>query len=82
MKTAAELKQTVIAQIDSRREEILKLAGAVRLFHGNAYSHEGEKELRDSLCSDYSYIPKKQERKRRFRTDRLGTLLFVAGSVP
>lgn len=40
-------------------EEILKMAGADRVFHVSAYTDEGVKELRDYLCSDFSDIPKK-----------------------
>ena len=40
-------------------DEILKMAGADRVFHVSAYTDEGVKELRDYLCSDFSDIPKK-----------------------
>ncbi len=40
-------------------EEILKMAGADKVFHVSAYTDEGVKELRDYLCSDFSDIPKK-----------------------
>lgn len=40
-------------------DEILKMAGADRVFHVSAYTDEGVKELRDYLCSDFLDIPKK-----------------------
>ncbi len=40
-------------------EEILKMAGADKVFHVSAFTDEGVKELRDYLCSDFSDIPKK-----------------------
>lgn len=40
-------------------DEILKMAGADKVFHVSAYTDEGVKELRDYLCSDFSDIPKK-----------------------
>ena len=40
-------------------DEILKMAGADRVFHVSAYTDEGVKELRDYLCSDFSDIQKK-----------------------
>ena len=40
-------------------DEILKMAGADKVFHVSAYTDEGVKELRDYLCSDFSDIRKK-----------------------
>ena len=40
-------------------EEILKMAGADRVFRVSAYTDEGVKELRDYLCSDMSDIARK-----------------------
>ena len=40
-------------------EEILKLAGADRVFRVSAFKDEGVKELRDYLCSDMSDIARK-----------------------
>ena len=40
-------------------EEILKMAGADRVFRVSAYTDEGVKELREYLCSDMSDIARK-----------------------